>query len=59
MTQFLADEFGRRVLPFSTLSTPSTALVLNCLESSLDLARLSFSSVLVCDLPLQKMQSRN
>jgi hypothetical protein len=54
MTPFPVDEFGRRVPPFSTLSTPSTALVLNCLESSFDLARLSFVSVLVCDLPLQK-----
>jgi hypothetical protein len=52
MTPFPVDEFDRRVPPFSTLSTPSTALVLNCLESSFDLARLSFASDLACDLPL-------
>jgi hypothetical protein len=32
---FFVDEFGCRVPVFSTLSTPSTVLALNCLESSL------------------------
>jgi hypothetical protein len=44
-TRFLVDEFGCRVPAFSTLSTPSTVLVLNCLESSLiwrDLATRPF-----------------
>ena len=46
--------FGCTGQPFSTLSTPSTVLVLNLLGKFLDLALLSFLSALVCDLPLQE-----
>src|ERR1700733_15920511 len=51
---FVVDEFGCHRPAFSTLSTPSTVLVLNLLGKFLDLALLSFLSALVCDLPLQE-----